>query len=59
MWPRLVYLKKVKTNTGLSGVQAYGGVKDTVSGLERKGVWYAMEDPTEERVLMMAGPGQL
>ncbi|BDA51294.1 probable lactaldehyde dehydrogenase at C-terminar half [Coccomyxa sp. Obi] len=37
--------------------QPYGGVKD--SGLGREGVRYAMKDMTEERVLMMAGPGQL
>lgn len=41
----------------LSGTQPYGGVKD--SGLGREGVRYAMKDMTEERVLMMAGPGQL
>lgn len=38
-------------------LQPYGGVKD--SGLGREGVRWAMKDMTEERVLMMAGPGQL
>lgn len=37
--------------------QPYGGVKE--SGLGREGVRWTMKDMTEERVLMMAGPGQI
>lgn len=37
--------------------QAYGGVKE--SGLGREGVKYAMQDYTEERVMMIANTGQI